>query len=49
MEDRKGNDGVPAALVSLGEGCNGRTGRRKGEVADESDDEGADGFPDGAR
>ena len=47
VEDRKGDDDVPAALVSLGKVCGGRTGEREGEVADEPNDDGTDGFPDG--
>ena len=49
VEDRKGDDDLPAALVDLGEVGNGRTGGGQGEVADEPDDEGADRFPEGAR
>ena len=48
VEDRKGDEGVPAALVSLGEICGGRTGGCEGEMADEPGDDGADRFPDGA-
>lgn len=47
MQDRKCDEGVPPALVSLGEVCGGCTGGRQGEVTDEPGDDGADGFPDG--
>lgn len=48
MEDSKGDECVPAALVSLRELAGRRTTRREGEMADEPGDDGAGSFPEGA-
>ena len=48
MEDRKGDEDVPATLVSQGEVCGGRTGRRVHEVAHKPGNGGVDCFLDGA-
>ena len=48
MENCKGDEGVPATPVPLGEVCGRRTGWREGVVADEPSDDGAGGLPERA-